>query len=81
MTLKHRILCLEARQPNAGRWGGASRQAILRAVGAYRDPEDLPSDLLDAYVRLSYGEGNHTPEEAELYRLLEEGGFDLGAAH
>ncbi len=75
MTLKHRIRRLEARQPSAERWGGASRQAILRAVRAYRAPEDLPNKLLDAYVRLSYWEVNHTPEDVELYRQLEQSRF------
>tara|TARA_R110001632_G_scaffold232873_1_gene374990 strand:- start:2276 stop:2458 length:183 start_codon:yes stop_codon:yes gene_type:complete len=41
----------------------------------YACMEEIPTHVLEALVQRAYRKGNHTPEEAELYRLLEENGF------
>ncbi len=45
----------------------------------YHCAEDIPTPVLEALVRRAYREASHTPEEAALYRKLEESGFDLVA--
>jgi hypothetical protein len=51
-----------------------------KCLPCYASVDEIPTPVLEAVVRKAYREGNYTPEEAALYRKLEESGFDLGAA-
>lgn len=43
----------------------------------YADVTEIPTPVLEAMIRKAYWEGNHAPDEAELFRQLKEDGFEF----
>lgn len=43
----------------------------------YASVDEIPTPVLEAMVRKAYREGNYTPEEAALFRLLGQDGFQV----
>ncbi len=43
----------------------------------YADVTEIPTLVLEAMIRKAYWEGNHAPDEAELFRQLKEDGFEF----
>lgn len=48
-----------------------------KTPACYSDISEVPTHELERLIRKAFREGNFTEEEAELYRRLEERGFDL----
>lgn len=46
-----------------------------KALPNYSSLDEISTPVLEAIVRSAFREGNHTPEEAELYHRLQNCGF------
>ncbi|RAN40499.1 hypothetical protein [Hyphomonas sp. GM-8P] len=43
----------------------------------YDSVDEIPTPVLEAMIRTAYRKGSHTHEAEELYRLLEQSGFEF----
>ena len=43
----------------------------------FADVSEIPTSILEAMIRKAYWDGNHAPDEAELFRQLMEHGFEF----
>jgi hypothetical protein len=48
-----------------------------KTPAVYSDISEVPTHELERQIRKAFREGNFTQEEAELYRRLEERGFEF----
>ena len=46
----------------------------------YSDVSEIPTPVLESFVRKAFQDGNHTEEERGLYRRLNDRGFEFSLA-